>query len=193
MVDTSDVDELIDEFVARINRRGLPPELCEDVPSRLNPVSISPGEPGICTWQITRANTSGLAAQVEHRIGRALPLPYASLINRYVFLPFEIADLELLGNAGTQYHDVSRTPFETSHLFHFLLEKGYVRFAVPAGGADQDYICFDLNRMSPTHDCPVVKIDHEDYHLRSRLRVISQLVPCFLELVRKVVSQPTAN
>jgi len=62
-----------------------------------------------------------------------------------------------------------------------LLPAGYLQFGNPHEG-NYDPICFDTNKIS-NNEYPIVQIDHEEILCRSRIRVVKEVAPSFLELI----------
>ncbi len=56
-------------------------------------------------------------------------------------------------------------------MWPFLLERGFLPFANPAGGS-YDPVCFDFRDSSRKREPPVVRIDHEEILCYDGLKVL---------------------
>jgi hypothetical protein len=151
------IDELIDNLVARLASEG---------------AVLEPHD-----------HENSISA-LEQRLPAPLPPSFRSLVTRYSFLAFEIASLELFGNADEEAHgDWAHHLFADKNLSPALLANGYIQFARPDTGS-YDPICFDTRRKQGNGEYPLVWIDHESVLCRSKVIIRKELAPSFVQFVQ---------
>jgi hypothetical protein len=125
-------DELVDEFVACLNRAGFEPKFPDQVPEELR---TSESDYGTFHWQIQRATSNPWIGQLVQRLPHVLPKPFRSLIERYRYCNFEVGPLMLFANTGHRvYYEFSTKIFADQHLFPTLHEHGYLQIGNPTRG-----------------------------------------------------------
>jgi hypothetical protein len=174
-------ETLIDAFVRKINHSPRRRIREEDVP---HPLREGGAEFGLYYhWTIQRFDRINWIAPLEEKLPRPLPPSYKSLVNRYIFPAFEIDSLILLANTGqTLYHEMSMAMVHDAVTSRVLLDKGFAQFALPQS-ADSDPVCFDLNAANAEGECPIVRINHQDIVVSSKVRVMDKLSPSFTVFV----------
>jgi len=176
-------DELVDEFVAYLNRVGFQPKSPDQVPEQLR---TSGTQYGWFCWQIQRAPSNPWVTEVVQRLPHALPRAFQSLIERYRYCNFEIGPLMLFANTGQDvYYEFSTKVFADKHLFPTLHKHGYLQIGNPYEG-NYDPVCFDTNRRNRDDD-PIVQLDHEEILMHTRIRVVQEIAPSFLAFVQRAI------
>ena len=143
---------------------------------------------GRTRWRPLRTATSSAALDLLYS---ALPARFPPLFERLV-LSYRWADVDLQSYtllANPPGPDLSRLLERISKdaaLWESLRPAGYIQFAK---GPDMDYdpVCFDIKRRKKNHDCPVVKIDHEEILCNNRIKIVGEIAPSFDELVRHTI------
>ena len=173
--------ELVDLLVDRRNLMGLESEVPEHVPQRLRVGVIS--QQGFCHWKIRPSGDIHWIEPFEARLPYQLPPSFRSLITRYVFLPFRIGPITLLGNTGEErYGELCSLKFGDQDLALGLFQHGYLPFAhpIPWNG---DPVCFDMKRRDESGEAPIVKVDHEGILCGGRIIVKAEFAPSFVQLI----------
>jgi len=132
--------------------------------------------------QLDATATSWLAA-FELALPFRLPPHFQSLIARYSFDPFEWRDVAFFGNRGNRDHtDLVVASTQDPLLTRVTRSQGLLRVGRPASGS-YDPVCFDMGRRSKVGDAPLVRIDHEEVLIHSRVRVIHTYATSFREFI----------
>jgi hypothetical protein len=136
-----------------------------------------------------RPTNPALLHSIEARLPAPLPPLFGQLLTNYRWSDIYVDRLKLLSNPpGLGFDGFAAELFQDPELIDILLPGGFVQFARPLDGRTYDPICFDTNRMQADGDCPVVRIDHEDALVLSKLTTIEQLAPSFRDLVLIIIS-----
>ena len=173
-------DRLVDAFVERINTHPRARLDCVGVPE---PLRLGPAdERGQCDWQIRRSTGSTWVADLLGRLPGRLPPSYLSLVQRYVFPAFDLANLLLFANTGSAIElEFSTAAFRDEVLSRVLLREGFVQFGRFREGNDP--VCFDLCARIGGGECPVARLDHGDALGRGRAKVVARLADSFSSLI----------
>lgn len=177
-------DELVDEFVAYLNRTGFEPKLPHEVPEELR---TSESDYGMFHWQIQGATSNPWIEELLERLPHVLPRPFRSLIGRYRYCNFGVGPLMLFANTGHRvFYEFSTRPFRDKHLFPTLHEHGYLQIGNPYE-CNYDPVCFDTRR-GVRDDAPIVQLDHEEILIRSRIRVVQEIAPTFVAFMQRAIA-----
>ena len=181
MVSKNSIDQIVDQFVERVNTSYREPVQISDTPPSV--LHGAPDEYGFSDWRIKPFSNVDWVESLEKKLDKVLPYSYRSLVSRYIFPAFEAAKLFFFANTpeGTDYYEFRTRLFNDTLLYKALYEGGYLQFAQPAD-RDYDPICFDLNVGSEV-DCPIVRIDHEYILCDSIVKVTNNIAPSFINLL----------
>lgn len=181
-------DDLIDNFVRKINTGNREPLWASEVPADLR--QGMPDKYSQCDWQIKPAEQQAWIDAAEVELLRPLPPPLRSLVMRYAYPAFAWNDLWLFGNTGQKGDHEWRSNQNTDYILTKMLhDSGYIQFARPFEFANHDAICFDTRRRIKSGECPVVWIDHEGILIRDKIIVHKQVAESFAALVQAFVSE----
>jgi hypothetical protein len=182
---------VIDEFVATINRRGLEPLFDDAVPPELRTKKVDETIQ-LYEWQIRPGDCNPWVSELQERLPFRFPRLYHELISRYRFAEFEVGPIMFLANTGiTVFNELARVIYRDDALSPKLLQNGLLQFGRAAGGS-YDPVCFDMTRRKSGY-APLVRVDHEAVLVRDRLRVNSELASNFRSFVEKVVAGQNAT
>jgi hypothetical protein len=188
-------NSLIDHLVAKLNKQGFDPELCEDVPQRLR--IVGPDEEDVCRWKILPVTNAPWVSLYESKLARPLPASFVSLIRRYIFLRFDLGPISMFANTGEDiYDELSIAAFRDPILSPNLLKAGLIHFARLPGDTNYDPICFETSRSAGDQEFPIVQVDHEAVLQKSKIRIVKQIAPSFVRLAEDFLrtgGQPFAN
>jgi hypothetical protein len=122
------------------------------------------------------------------KLPQSWPKPFGSLIERYRFCNFEIGPLMLFANSGHElFYELSDRVFKDKGIFPTLHKNGSLQFGLPHE-ANYDPVCFDMKRRN-RGDAPIVQLDHEEILLRSRIRIVQEIAPSFVEFMQHAVAE----
>lgn len=154
------VHQLIDRLASSITRAG----------HVIQPISDAP-------W----------ITELERKLPKRLPASFRSLVTRYAFPPFQVGELSLYGNMGTNdVEEMSIAIFQDSIIAEGTLRAGYIQFARPASGS-YDPICFDARRAVNKREFPIVRLDHEELLCHDRIHVSEKLAESFYRFALDIV------
>lgn len=176
----SAADALVDDFVGYLNQAGFQPKYPKEVPEELR---TSATNYEMFQWQI-RASASNLwVEKLAQHLPEKFPRPFRSLIDRYRFCNFEIGPVMFFANTG---HDLLyELSARLSKPLPMLHEHGYLQFGNPHE-TNFDPICFDMQRRK-RDDAPIVQLDHEEILIRSRVKVVAEIAPSFMEFMQRAI------
>jgi hypothetical protein len=179
-----EIDVLIDDWVKQINESERPRQSEFEVSS-----SVRIGEPddmGYCDWCIQYCENIDWIDGLEARLPDLLPPSFLSFVSRYIFPPVEGKKIWLFANTpeGIEpLHELRSAIFEDKSMSEFLRARGYIQLGRAHEG-NYDPVCFDTNRKSQTAEFPIVHIDHENILCHSKLKVLNEVAPSFLSLIK---------
>ncbi|MGA8872725.1 MAG: SMI1/KNR4 family protein [Candidatus Acidiferrales bacterium] len=165
-------DQRVDAFVAAVNSSSREILFLEEIPEQCRRSESDLSE--MFDWQIVRASDASWLPKLESELPIPLPPTLRSLVARYLFPSFEAGPLTLY-SVGCE-RNLYSTEFRVAMtgdaiMWPFLLERGFLPFANPAGGS-YDPVCFDFRDSSRKREPPVVRIDHEEILCYDRLKVL---------------------
>ncbi len=189
------VDELIDRFVAQVNRSKRERKFGNDLPVwlRVGPPDSEnyPDEKAQFNWQIRKAERTEWIEALEARLPFPFPPSFRSLVRRYVYPDFTVGALWLLANTGEPlFREMSDAIVRDKHLNKILRQHGYQQFARPETG-DYDPICFDTRRKLKGGEYPIVRVDHEAIACHGRIGKVREIAPSFLAFVAEIMAKAT--
>ncbi len=186
MKSRTDVDLLVDRFVAKVNHLPRRRIREEDIPLALRRGGAQFGL--YYSWMIQPFRYVTWIHNLEERIGRKFPPAFRSLITRYIFPSFDFSNIILLANTGQSlYTELTRAIFRDRVLSDTLTANGFVQFARPISG-DYDPVCFDFGRQNSEGECPIVRIDHERILYKSKIIIKENLGYSFAERISDFTS-----
>jgi hypothetical protein len=172
------IDAAIDAFVARVNaatKETLPPE---DVPEPLR--EGEPDEFGQFRWSIKRADCSLWLFDLMCMLPKRFPPSFHSFISRYSFPGFQLGPVFLFGNTGSKIQwELKDKVLKDEFMATQLMGGGFLQIGNPHE-YNYDPICFDTREG---REYRIVQLDHEDILCNSRIRVVREIAPSFLNLV----------
>ena len=178
-------DELVDVFVSFLNGVGFEPKFQDEIPEELR---TSSAEYDTFHWQIKPLSSNPWVEELVQKLPQTWPKPFRSLIERYRFCNFEIGPLMLFANSGHElFYELSDRVFKDKGIFPTLHKNGFLQFGLPHE-TNYDPVCFDMKRRNRA-DAPIVQLDHEEILIRSRIRIVQQLAPSFLEFMQRAVAE----
>lgn len=178
-------DDLIDAFVAYLNKVGFEPKFPDAVPEELR---TSGAEYDMFKWQIRSAPLNPWVEELEEKLPQRWPRPFKSLIQRYRFCHFETGPLMLFANSGHQvFYELSDRVFKDKGIFPTLHKNGFLQFGLPHED-NYDPVCFDMKRRNRA-DAPIVQLDHEEILQWSRIRVVREIAPSFAQFVQRAMAE----
>jgi hypothetical protein len=176
-------DAAIDAFVARVNASPREPCWREEVPFKLYVGDAHPD--GFSDWRVGEAPDPERVPLLEARLPGPFPRSFRSLVGRYLFMPLDVGGITLFANTDQDLHcDLRVAIFRDRAIFEHLSRHGLVQFARPDTG-DYNAICFDLGRRRADKECAVVEVDHESILIDGKVRVVREVAPSFLDLIRQ--------
>lgn len=191
MVRNAQVDQLIDDFVRKINQSPRRRIREDDVPYRLRQGGAEYGL--YYDWTIQRFDYINWIEPLEKAIAFTLPPSYRSLVTRYIFPAFEVAPLILMANTGqTLYHEMSMAMTRDKVTSQVLLKNRLAQFARPNTG-DSDPVCFDFSRKTPSGECPIVRVRHLPVVVHSRIEIMEEIAGSFHAFIDRFVRANTES
>lgn len=143
---------------------------------------VHESEYGGWIWQPIRFSTSPSALKsLYHDLGLSgqgsgrLPPLYEALILSYRWGQVDLVTYRLLPNWPAQDFSPLLSTYQVYEgLRATLMPNGFFQFG-QGPGVDFDPVCFDFRHRQKNGDCRIVKINHEDILIRSRINVIEEL------------------
>jgi hypothetical protein len=170
-------DAAIDAFVARMNTATKEPLSPEDLPEQLR--EGEPDEYGQFRWSIKKADGSQWLSDFMYKLPKIFPPSYYSLISRYAFPAFQLGLVFLFGNTGQNIQwELKDKIFRDEFMATQLMRGGFLHFASP-NEYDYDPICFDTREGGER----IVQLNHEEILCNSRIELVKEIAPSFLDLV----------
>jgi hypothetical protein len=181
----SEVDRLVDAFVAAVNSRPRDRRLDREVPPS---VKVACDEVDLCEWRVVSCEAAPWIEDIERTIPARLPQSYASLISRYCFPVMEVGPIVFHGNTieGSDYYEFRRRLLSDPHMSPMLLKNGFVQFGKPSNWS-YDPVCFDTSSRN-SREYPVVRLDHEDILIRNRVKVVEVIAPSLRNILEAFVA-----
>lgn len=178
---------LVDAFVDRINSGPREMLSSEEVPESLRQVSSVPDQipVGHTEWRIVREDNRERIEALQARAGRRFPPSFLNLVTRYSFPAFEHGPLLLFANHRDEtFWDLSARLFLDPIMSPTLLSEGFIQIGNPFF-YNYDPVCFDCNdgAIEPR----LVQLDHEAILCDSEIRIIKEIAPSFVEILRGTV------
>ena len=175
--------ELVDRFVNYLNGAGFEPRFQDEIPEELR---SSNAEYEMYHWQIQPASSNPWIEELAEKLPQQWPEPFRSLIDRYRFSNIEVGPLMLFANSGhDHFYELSKRVFADEGIFPLLHRHGLLQFGLPQE-ANYDPVCF--NTQDRNHgDAPIVRLDHEEILLRSRIRVVQHIAPSFIQFMQSAI------
>ena len=184
---TLTVPALVDAFVDRINSGPRQPEPCDEVPRSLREAVSDPdGVPDDWTgWRIVGEDNLERIELLQARMGRRFPPSFLDLVSRFSFPAFEHGPLMLFANHREEtFWDLSRRLFLDPFMSPTLLSAGFVQIGNPMF-YDYDPVCFDCN-LGATEP-RLVQLDHEAILCNSEIRIVREIAPSFIDILKGAV------
>lgn len=126
-------------------------------------------------------------ADVESRLGTALPADFRDFVIRYSFPLLEFKDVELFSNLGDMSeYDLTHAPFRDPNMSPWLIGHGLVHIGFPYIG-NYDPICLELSSASTDEGPGIVRLNHEDILLERATVHRTSVSPSFLALLEKQI------
>ena len=123
----------------------------------------------------------------EERLPNRLPPSFASLLSAYSFPSFDVLGISLFGWESDSNPYIAEAAAPRGSLSELLLPKGYAQIGRPDTG-NFDAVCFDLNQKTHNREYRIVQIDHEDILCNWKVRVLGELWPSFVKLMKSAVT-----
>ena len=156
------VDELIDQFVERVNSPD----------SNFHRIDNAP-------WIV----------DLESRLPKRFPVSFRSLITRYSFSAFDAGALSFFSNLGDDSdEELNVAIFKDRIIADATLKAGYIQCGRPVGGS-YDPICFNANDSSKNREFPIVRLDHEEILCRDRIQIVGRLADSFIRYAADIVGR----
>ncbi len=172
------LDAAIDAFVVRVNAATKEPLSPEDLPEPLR--EGEPDDFGQFRWSIKKADCGRWLSDLMYKLPKRFPPSFYSLISRYTFPAFQIGPVFLFGNTGTAIQwELKEKIFKDEFMAAQLMRAGFLQFGNPYE-YNYDPICFDTREGS---EFRIVQLDHEEILCHSRIKVVKNIAPSFLDLV----------
>jgi hypothetical protein len=182
-VDTA--NKVVDGFVSYLNAAGFQPKFEHEVPEELR---TSRADHGMFYWQIRSAASNAWVQSVIETLPQGWPKPFRSLIDRYRFCSFYIGPIMFFANSGHPlFYELSSRVFADKGIFPLLHANGFAQFGLP-NETNYDPVCFDMKRRKGT-DAPIVQLDHEEILLRSRIKLVQEIAPSFMQFMEDAIAQ----
>lgn len=186
--------ELLERFVATF------PELDEmTTTEELDPVAWQLGsdeadEYGWKEWRPIKVDTPLSALEpIYAKLPARFPLLFEELVLSYRWAEVDLGTFRLLANPpGPDLSGLLTAMSYDAALWDALLPAGFVPFGK---GPDLDYdrVCFDVKSRRHSGDCRIVKIDHEEILCNNRIKVVGELAPSFVQLVRDTIERAASS
>ncbi|MGC2333760.1 MAG: hypothetical protein WA581_20090 [Candidatus Acidiferrales bacterium] len=128
-------DDRVDAFVSAVNFSPREPHFLEDIPASCVLPESEFSE--IFHRRIVASADASWLADVERRLPFPLPPPLPSLVSRYLFPSFDAGPLMFfsVGCDADHLREFRWAANGDRYMSPFLLKKGFVQFARPAGGS----------------------------------------------------------
>lgn len=178
----SNTDALIDSFANKVNAANREPLPSNEVPEIVR--DGNPNQHDLVSWKIKPIQSAPWVAVIMKKVPKRLPHSYSSLITRYVFPAFQVGPVFIFANTGQDsFWEMSARIFMDGFLSGHLMRNGYIQIGHPLS-YNYDPVCFDTKQASKHGcECPLVQISHEEILCNSKLKVVREIAPSFLELV----------
>ena len=125
----------------------------------------------------------------EEKLPKRLPQSFESFLSRYSFPAFDVLGITLFAWDADSNPYIEEASAAKNSLSEFLIPAGFVHIGrTDMGGFDA--ICFDWNEPAQNREYRIVQVDHEDILCNSKVRVVAELWPSFIELVEDALSRP---
>ena len=102
--------------------------------------------------------TDSEIAEFESRLGHKLPIDYKTFLKHKHFYELQISEVSFCKHPINTWRAKQTEMIFDGYPTEFLIEKGYVPFAV---WSDWGLLCFDTNRNNEDNNYPIVLWDHE--------------------------------
>jgi hypothetical protein len=180
---------LVDAFVEKVNSQPREPMRFDEVPEFLRegmPEALRERIPVDWTsWRIVKSDNSASIDALQNRLGRRFPASFLYFISNYCFPAFESGPLMFFANTGQDnYWELSRRLFAHPHMSPVLLDAGFIQIGEPFF-YNYDPVCFDSNATK--NECRIVQLDHESILQFSELKIVKEIAPSFIELLKTLV------
>lgn len=172
-------DRLVDAFVERVNTRPRERLDSHGVPEPLRLGATD--QQGRCDWKIAPSAGAAWLADLQGQLPGRLPPSFLSLVQRYVFPAFALADVMLFANTGTAGElELATATLRDQALSRVLLREGFVQFGRFRG--KNDPVCFDLCGRVGGGECPVARLDYDEA-VRGRTKIVARVADSFSSLI----------
>ena len=179
------VNKVVDGFVSYLNAAGFQPKFEHEVPEELR---TSSADHGMFHWQIRSSSSNDWVQSVGEKLPQGWPKPFRSLIDRYRFCNFYIGPIMLFANSGHPlFYELSSRVFADKGIFPVLHGKGFAQLGLP-NETNYDPVCFDMKRRKGD-DAPIVQLDHEEILLRSRIKLVQEIAPSFMQFMQRAITE----
>ena len=130
-----------------------------------------------------RIDTAPWIEEFEAKLPRRLPPSFASLVTRYSFLSFELAEVEFFANLGDhEEEELVEVAFKDQYLWRPALAQGFIQIGRPTDGS-YDPVSFDMRTSRSDGEWPLVRLDHEELLQRERVVICEEIAESFLALI----------
>jgi hypothetical protein len=130
-----------------------------------------------------RIDSAPWIAEFEAKLPRRLPRSFFSLVTRYCFPSFELAEIEFFANRDGQADDeLVVAAFRDKYLWRPAFTQGFVHIGKSSTGS-YDPICFDMRDQRPGQEYPLVRLNHEELLQKERIRIVEEIAESFLALI----------
>jgi len=181
----TEVDKIIDKFVYFINSTEVEPGLENEIPPSLRTENV---QGDWFKWKIKPYKRIDWIKGIEGKTKIPFPNSYTSFVNRYIFPSFDIGPISFLGNTPEiidfTLHELRTGIFEDKILSDVLLNNGYLQFGRSSTGI-YDPICFQASRVINKGEFPIVQIDHEEILIHSKIKIVENIAPTFIQFIEK--------
>lgn len=178
-------ESLVGEFVAFVNACGLEPKFPDQLPEELREKVTDYGR---YKWQIRQSAKNPWVEKFLQRLPQTPPALFRSLIEMYRFVEFEVGPVMFFANTGQPlFNELATSVFRDKGLFPVLHQNGYLEFGKQNGGG-YDPVCFDMKRRRQD-DAPIVRLDHEEILLKTRIKVLNEIAPSFRDFLTTAISE----
>lgn len=130
-----------------------------------------------------RIDSAPWIAEFEAKLPRRLPRSFSSLVTRYCFPSFELAEIEFFANRNGQSDDeLVVAAFRDKYLWRPALTQGFIQIGKSSTGS-YDPICFDMRYQKSRREYPMVRLDHEELLQKEKIRIVEEKAKSFLALI----------
>ena len=176
-------DNIVDEFVARINAGGRERLPAADVPGSLRLGSADNLD--YYDWNVRGCGDCAWIGATVAKLPGPLPPSFRSLVERYLYPAFDVGSVHLFANTGEAvFEEFAICIFADAALSGVLLPNGYVQFG--KWRDTYDPVCFDLSTRKKDGEYAAVALDHEAALCNGLVRVHQKIAPSFLDVIRSV-------